>query len=329
MKPSEEKERPVYQQIVAEIRDRIALGQLEAGSRLPSMRRFAQEKGVSLGTVRHVYALLEQEGLIELRRGQGSFIALPQSAGDLEGRKEMALDAIDRMIRDLTSLGFSIGEARIFFDLRLRQKEDATRPIRIAVVAATPEERSIIGASLDKMEATSAYRLSFNDVISRPERLAAGFDLIASPASLAGDLRPLAPDQVAVMPVAVTVSPQTQVQCRQVAGKQRLGILTVSQAFGPIIREACLGFLPPGPVEEGRFGDLERTSAFIDRQDLLLLSPNYANLVETGELALLRAAEAQGKTLIRTHFDCDQGSLLYLGQAISERYRELRGFFPR
>lgn len=325
MTPPRDRAEPVYLQIFSEIRDKIAGGQLEAGSRLPSMRRFAQDRAVSLGTVRHVYGLLEQEGLIELKRGQGSFIAFPQSAQDLEGRKDKALAAIDAMLDRMAELGFSSREAQIFIDLRLRQKEDATRPIRLAVVADTPEERAVIGSCLDRLGASSAYRLSFQDVISRPERLAADFDLIAAPLLLAAELKALAPDHLPVMPLALTVSPDTLADCRRIPEQSRVGILTVSPAFGQVIRETCRGLLPQGPVQEASLGDLDRTAAFLEDQDYLLLSPNYANLVEAAELALLRSAEAGGKVFIRTAFTCDQGSFLYLEEAISKRYRELRG----
>ncbi|NLA82608.1 MAG: GntR family transcriptional regulator [Clostridiaceae bacterium] len=325
MTPPQDRTEPVYQQIFSEIRDKIAGGQLEAGSRLPSMRRLAQDKAVSLGTIRHVYSLLEQEGLIELKRGQGSFIAFPQSAQDLEGRKDKALAAIDAMLDRMAELGFSSRESRIFIDLRLRQKEDAIRPIRLAAVADTPEERAVIGSCLDQLGASSAYRLSFQDVMSRPERLAADFDLIAAPVPLAEELKALAPDHLPVMPLALTVSPETLADCRRIPDQSRVGILTVSPAFGQVIRESCRGLLPQGPVQEAVLGDLDRTAAFLDSLDYLLLSPNYANLVEAAELALLRSAEAGGKVFIRTAFTCDQGSFLYLEEAISKRYREMRG----
>lgn len=319
-----EKEEPVYQQLARDIRDRIRSGGLEAGSRLPSMRDLAKDKGVSLGTVRHVYALLGQEGLIELRRGQGTFIRQPRSEGDLQGRKDRALAAIDRMMGDLEDLGFSSQEARIFIDLRLRQKEDASRPVRIGLVAGTAEERAIMASCLDKLGAASLTPFSFQDLSSQPERLEAGFDLLLVPPALLVDLKGLAPDRIPVLPVALRVSHKSLADCRKIIEGGRTGILCLSEAFGQVMEEACGDFLSR-PPDRTLLGDPDRTAAFLAKCDQVLLPPHVSKLAETADLNLIREAEAGGKIFIRTHFECDQGSLLYLEEAIKERYQALRG----
>lgn len=320
---------PVYQRIVEEIRARIDSGELAAGSRLPSLRKLALEQGVSVGTARHVYDLLEQEGLIELRRGHGSFVALPLAEQDPEGRKERALRAIDAMIYELSSLGFSTREAQIFFELRLRQKEDATRPVRLATVADTPEERAILSEALDRLKGAGVHLISYRDVVTQPGRLKAGFDLVAAPAPLIGDLRRLVPEGLPLMPVALTLGYETAFACRRIPEGSRIGILTASEGFGQLIGRECAPLLPAsGSIEYGSFGDCDRTRDFVHRQDVLLVSPDFSNLVETTELKLFRSHLLEGKTLIRAVFECDEGSLLYLGNAIELRYRALREFLP-
>lgn len=323
------KSEPVYKRIADALRSRIESGELAAGSRLPSLRVLALEEGVSVGTARHVYDLLEQEGIIELRRGRGSFVTLPLAQQDPEGRKERALRAIDTMIGELSSLGFSTREAQIFFELRLRQMEDSTRPVRLAVVAATPEERSILGEALEKMEGVGIHPISYSDLLSQPGRLRVGFDLVAAPAPLIGDLRRLVPEGLPLMPVALTLSHETAFACRRIPKGSRIGVLTASEGFGRLIQRECIDLLPDsGITEYGRFGDRDRTREFIRRQDVLLLSPNYSDLVETAELKLFRGRLLEGKTLVRVVFECDEGSLLYLGNAIELRYRALREFLP-
>lgn len=320
-------EEPIYKRLADSLRAEITSGRLVAGARLPSMRDLATERGVSLGTIRHVYSLLEREHLIELRRGRGTYVTMPEQESDPTGRKEKALLVIDDAIRHLSELGFNTRESQIYFELRLRQKEDATRPIRIAVVAVTPEERSIIGVSLDNIDVARAYRISYNDVISQPERLNAGFDFVVAPAPLVKELSFFVPDSVSVMPVAITVSRGTIVACRRIPQGAQVGVLTVSAGFQDILRQECPEILfGAGSLEFELFGNLERTSLFMKRHDVLVLSPDYANLVETPEAALLRRELIQNKIVIRSVFVCDQGSSLYLGNAIEERYRELRGF---
>lgn len=69
---------PAYQRIQNVIRDRIAAGQLGTGDVVESERELARIHGVSLMTARHALSSLEQEGIVERRRGAGTFIAAPK-----------------------------------------------------------------------------------------------------------------------------------------------------------------------------------------------------------------------------------------------------------
>lgn len=60
---------PLYHQIASEIRRRIAAGELQPGEALAPLREAAEEWGVHFHTVRHAYAALAREGLVESSRG--------------------------------------------------------------------------------------------------------------------------------------------------------------------------------------------------------------------------------------------------------------------
>lgn len=67
---------PLYHQIAAEIRRQIKTGRLAPGDALAPLREAAEQWGVHLHTVRHAYAALAREGLVESRRGpQGTRVA--------------------------------------------------------------------------------------------------------------------------------------------------------------------------------------------------------------------------------------------------------------
>jgi len=68
-------ELPLGLQLRWRLRALIRTGELGAGERLPSFRRLAEWAGVNVGTVRAVYAALEDEGLVISRHGQGTFVA--------------------------------------------------------------------------------------------------------------------------------------------------------------------------------------------------------------------------------------------------------------
>ena len=69
---------PAYQRIQSVIRKRIDSGELQPGDPVPSERDLAKIHHVSLMTARHALAFLEREGLVERRRGIGTFVAPPK-----------------------------------------------------------------------------------------------------------------------------------------------------------------------------------------------------------------------------------------------------------
>ncbi|HEX6636947.1 MAG TPA: GntR family transcriptional regulator, partial [Steroidobacteraceae bacterium] len=67
--------RPMYLQIMEQIRARIAAGDWPAGTELPSIRALAAALSVSVITIKRAYLDLETEGVIVTRHGKGSFVA--------------------------------------------------------------------------------------------------------------------------------------------------------------------------------------------------------------------------------------------------------------
>jgi GntR family transcriptional regulator len=103
---------PLYAQLDRAIRSAIGSGRLRAGDRLPTVRQMAVDLRVNANTVARVFGELERAGVVETRRGVGTFIrALPVdalSAGDRERR----LSALaDRYLAEAAALGVSADQA--------------------------------------------------------------------------------------------------------------------------------------------------------------------------------------------------------------------------
>jgi GntR family transcriptional regulator len=69
---------PVYKRIQSSIRKRIEAAELKPGDAVASERELARAHKVSLMTARHALAGLEREGIVERRRGAGTFVAPPK-----------------------------------------------------------------------------------------------------------------------------------------------------------------------------------------------------------------------------------------------------------
>ena len=113
---------PVYAQLERTIRSAIAAGRLSVGDQLPTVRQLAVELRVNANTVAKVYAFLEREGVLETRRGVGTFIAARTPAAQEEGLRRTDLNRlVDRFLADLSSHGFDVGDALPVIDSRRKQ----------------------------------------------------------------------------------------------------------------------------------------------------------------------------------------------------------------
>ena len=65
----------IAQQIVDQVRTRCASGALKPGDRLPSVRELARQITVNQNTILRAYERLTAEGILELRHGEGTFVA--------------------------------------------------------------------------------------------------------------------------------------------------------------------------------------------------------------------------------------------------------------
>ena len=77
---------PVYVQLAEQIRLLVRRGALNAGDPLPTVRELAVSLGINANTVTRVYRDLQQEGLLRLERGLGTFVQRPQREPTLVDR---------------------------------------------------------------------------------------------------------------------------------------------------------------------------------------------------------------------------------------------------
>ena len=95
---------PPYAQLRDEVRRRVVVGELAPGTRLPPVRKLAEDLGLAPNTVAKAYRELEHLGVIETRGRAGSFVS-----GDGVGRaaREAAQEYADRV----TAMGVDAAEA--------------------------------------------------------------------------------------------------------------------------------------------------------------------------------------------------------------------------
>ncbi len=71
---SNNRDKPIYEQIISQIKNMIMSGELSAGDSLPSMRSLAKSIHVSVITVQRAYEELQRDGFIETEIGRGTYV---------------------------------------------------------------------------------------------------------------------------------------------------------------------------------------------------------------------------------------------------------------
>ncbi len=101
---------PIYRQVVRQIRDAVATGGLAPGSKLPSHRDLAAQLVIAPLTVKKAYDELERQGLVETRRGLGSFITAAPPAPEPSEYRERLRDAARRLLTEARLAGAPLDE---------------------------------------------------------------------------------------------------------------------------------------------------------------------------------------------------------------------------
>jgi len=90
-------DRPVYQQIMDQIKRDIALGRLIKNEKLPTVRQLAGQLAINPNTIAKAYRQLEQEGIIVTKAGAGAFVANLDSNLSRSVRKKLISEELERI----------------------------------------------------------------------------------------------------------------------------------------------------------------------------------------------------------------------------------------
>lgn len=90
--------KPVYLQLVDQVKAAAASGAVRAGEPLPSIRPLSEELRVNRNTVAKAYSQLETEGIIETSQGRGCFLKATQSPLKKDARRKLLVAEMDEAI---------------------------------------------------------------------------------------------------------------------------------------------------------------------------------------------------------------------------------------
>jgi len=115
---------PIYAQLDRALRAAIATGRLATGDQLPTVRQLAVELSINANTVARVYGELERAGILETRRGVGTFVsATPAKAHPPKQHERRLRTFVTRLLADAGAAGFTLDD--LLDALQAHRKEDA------------------------------------------------------------------------------------------------------------------------------------------------------------------------------------------------------------
>jgi|SRR5215472_15630126 GntR family transcriptional regulator len=116
---SQSDKRPMYLQIMEQIKQRIAVGDWNEGQSIPSIRQLAADLEVSVITVKRAYLELEREGVIVTKQGKGSHVAATAGLGAQLREKEL-----QQHLEEASRLAATLGIRPKELEHRLREAGD-------------------------------------------------------------------------------------------------------------------------------------------------------------------------------------------------------------
>lgn len=108
---------PIYMQIVEQVRQLIARGELRPGDQLPTVRQLATELRVNFNTVARAYRLLDETGLISTQLGRGTYVwEFPNEEIAHELRRKGLQELTQQFLDEAFRLGYSREEIDLAFE---------------------------------------------------------------------------------------------------------------------------------------------------------------------------------------------------------------------
>jgi GntR family transcriptional regulator len=115
--------RPIYLQIISQIREQVRSGRLKPGDELPSVRELADSLNINMHTVRSAYLKLRDQGIINLRLGRRATIAKSHPpVKNEEAEAELQLK-LEEWMTDALLMGFNPDQIKQMVERKVKEME--------------------------------------------------------------------------------------------------------------------------------------------------------------------------------------------------------------
>jgi DNA-binding transcriptional regulator YhcF (GntR family) len=314
-------DRPLFRQIADQILQAVREGKLPEGSRLPSERELSEELRLARGTVKKAYEELVREGIIQVRRGQGTFVG--RSVQPVEtGRKERALLQIGRLLDELERMRFSPREIETLVHISLLERMEKKATFHVAAVDCNTESLDMFHKQLAYMKGIDLQKFLLHEILGNSSSLSRlePFKLIIVTSTHYNDLLRAFPSlEERIVQVAVSPSPETILELGSIGPGNTVGIVCKSHTFSQIIQNKLRDLrIAPKGIETLLLDEGQDVMDFIKGKDVIIIPPGYSFQVSKENKALFQRFREEGGKTIQFEYRIERGSLLHLEERIKE-----------
>lgn len=303
-----------YVRLAREIRNDIEEGRLLPGQRMPTVRDMCLKSGLSAGTVRQAYGLLQTEGLIELTPGRGTFVSVPKV--NEKSRKAQAIEAIDGLFQRLSEMGFSQAESRMFVSLRLAQMDQDQFVLPVALIAQSPETLRSAFYRLSEIPLIDLISFSVDEIRQVGAIALSEFPLVVCESSLLNEVTALLSDRMdAVCPFALAPAQSAIMHLARLSENAVAGVYGQSDAFFKLVKKTVKALSIPVSLVSFPAGTLEK--GMLDGCTHLITTSDITAFASDSELKRISDFSKKVNTPIVFDLVVDEGSMITVSRRVS------------
>ena len=321
----------LYKMIADQIAEAVKNGTLKPGEKLPTERELSETLNIARGTINKAYAELENNHVIDIVQGSGSFVS-KDKAMNSEDRKKIAVEYIDKILTRLESMNFSQGEIVALFNNVISSKENKLKKINIAAIDCNPESLATFKEQFSSFDNIAVEMFLLDEVIkySNPEKVFEDYDIIVTTVShyeqVVSRIHSL---RDRLFKIVLSPTQETIIKITNASKGYKIGVIARSNNFKRLI----LNRMESMSIDMTKVGfAFEDDEAKVDKLLLemdVLIVPHFLLLNNQKLTKQLHYFRARERTVIDFQYQIERGSLIYIEERIHKLHSELVNRKPK
>jgi DNA-binding transcriptional regulator YhcF (GntR family) len=224
----------------------IALGELPAGRRLPSVRELAQRAGLAHMTVATVYRDLRKAGLIEAKAGAGTYVADGHGSDGLRSSGMRKIRRrIEALFEEAKELGLSPSVVSALVNGRAARGRMQTRPLRLVMVGNFVETtRHYADRIKEHLGGDDTIAVTTVDALQAGQTFPGPCDACITLAHRRSEVEHLIPSGIPVVGLSFIPAEETRSRLAAIDPLARVGLVSVFPEFMALMKPGVQRFAP-------------------------------------------------------------------------------------